>query len=613
MLPPSSMLATKNLGSVAILFPVAICAVVLTAGCSPPGTRAFLDGDRLMREGKYAPAIEKLKRATELLAEAWQPRAWNHLGLAHHQAGQANEAIVAYQQALRLSPNLAVARYNLGRLYLDQNNLPGAIAELSAYTVLDANSLPCWLKLGAALMRSKQFDEAEKCYRNALQLDASQPEALNGMGVIQLQRKRWRDGLVYFNAALEKHSRYAPALLNLAIVYHQHFPNRQLALRRYRDYLEAAPQTPNASAVEEIVRQIEAELNPPPRLTQTNQPAGPATLAQAPSPMTNAPSLRTAATSAPPLLASSTPPPKPAQPKPSPPAERPSTNSEPSSIKPGKIDERPPILASTPTNPPVLAAAATNPPAQVPVKPNAEPPPEKLEVVKLTNEPPPKLPEDIAPAPTPPANNVVVAVEPDNSVTNSPPALPLPPISSKVKPRNEGRGLLDRLNPRTWFGGKETPVSALPPKQVKPGVTTSPAIESPSLGNAVPPPRSAAPPPPAPVSIARYSYRQPDKPAAGDRGKALPIFAEGLNAHRERRLAAAIAAYREALKLDPSFYQANYNLGLAAYEVKDLGQSLIAYEYALAIEPETGDASSASILAIAPDSTVLYRTTIIDP
>ena len=35
--------------------------------------------------------------------------------------------------------------------------------------------------------------------------------------------------------------------------------------------------------------------------------------------------------------------------------------------------------------------------------------------------------------------------------------------------------------------------------------------------------------------------------------------------------------------------------------------------YALAIEPETGGGSSATILAIAPDSTVLYTTTIIDP
>jgi hypothetical protein len=35
--------------------------------------------------------------------------------------------------------------------------------------------------------------------------------------------------------------------------------------------------------------------------------------------------------------------------------------------------------------------------------------------------------------------------------------------------------------------------------------------------------------------------------------------------------------------------------------------------YALAIEPEAGGASSATILALAPDSTVLYTTTIIDP
>jgi hypothetical protein len=35
--------------------------------------------------------------------------------------------------------------------------------------------------------------------------------------------------------------------------------------------------------------------------------------------------------------------------------------------------------------------------------------------------------------------------------------------------------------------------------------------------------------------------------------------------------------------------------------------------YALAVEPETGTSSSATILAIAPDSTVLYRTTVINP
>jgi hypothetical protein len=35
--------------------------------------------------------------------------------------------------------------------------------------------------------------------------------------------------------------------------------------------------------------------------------------------------------------------------------------------------------------------------------------------------------------------------------------------------------------------------------------------------------------------------------------------------------------------------------------------------YALAVEPEAGDSYSASILAFAPDSTVLYTTTIVEP
>jgi hypothetical protein len=35
--------------------------------------------------------------------------------------------------------------------------------------------------------------------------------------------------------------------------------------------------------------------------------------------------------------------------------------------------------------------------------------------------------------------------------------------------------------------------------------------------------------------------------------------------------------------------------------------------YALAIEPEAGDRTSSTILAIAPDGTVRYRTTVVDP
>ena len=68
----------------------------------------------------------------------------------------------------------------------------------------------------------------------------------------------------------------------------------------------------------------------------------------------------------------------------------------------------------------------------------------------------------------------------------------------------------------------------------------------------------------------RYAYQNLTKPAAGNRRKAESFFTQALQAHRERRLTEAIDNYREAAILDPSFFEAHYNLGLAAYELKAL-------------------------------------------
>jgi tetratricopeptide (TPR) repeat protein len=49
-------------------------------------------------------------------------------------------------------------------------------------------------------------------------------------------------------------------------------------------------------------------------------------------------------------------------------------------------------------------------------------------------------------------------------------------------------------------------------------------------------------------------------------------------------------AYRLAARLDPSLFEAQYNLGLAATEAGNLSLALTAYENALAIQPTSLDA-----------------------
>ena len=94
------------------------------------------------------------------------------------------------------------------------------------------------------------------------------------------------------------------------------------------------------------------------------------------------------------------------------------------------------------------------------------------------------------------------------------------------------------------------------------------------------------------------SYLSPTKPATGERGRAEQALARGVLAHGQRELSVALDAYREAVRLDPSLFEAQYNLGLAAYELKDWPLSLSSYETALSINPTSANARFNFALAL---------------
>jgi tetratricopeptide (TPR) repeat protein len=156
---------------------VVLCGL---SGCQPSGPTLARDGVRLLEQGKYERAIEKLVAARERLPGHAQ--LWNHLGLAYHGAYQLKDAINAYQQALRLDPNLAVARYNLGCLWLEQNEYAMAAEQLRSYTLLQPESADGWLRLATALLRDRKLDAAERSFAEVLKRAPTNIEALNSTG-----------------------------------------------------------------------------------------------------------------------------------------------------------------------------------------------------------------------------------------------------------------------------------------------------------------------------------------------------------------------------------------------------------------------------------------------
>ena len=265
------MLTIKNLAG-----KLSVCALAIAfmlGGCTPAGPRALQQGVRLLEAGDFSAAVEKFRLATSLMNTNAQ--AWNYLGVACHRAGDAAGAAQNYQQALKLNRDLVETHFNLGCLWLEQNRLDNAKAELSAFTLRRGNSVAGWLKLGSAQLRAHELSAAENSYTEAMRCSPQHPEALNGLGLIQQQRSRPHEAAQSFEAALQQQPDYAPALLNLAIVAQYSLNNRPRALQKYREYLALPVRPVNWVEVNAAAAALDQDINAASRaaLTTTILPA----------------------------------------------------------------------------------------------------------------------------------------------------------------------------------------------------------------------------------------------------------------------------------------------------------------------------------------------------
>ena len=528
-----------------------IMLLAVLAGCTPPGPRALLEGKRLVDEGKYPEAIQKLRAATALLGGT-NALAWNYLGLACHHAGELAEAERAYQRALWLNHDLSEARYNLGCLWLAQNRLEAAKAEFTACTLRRPNAVEGFLKLGTVQLRTREPSAAETSFTDALRLSPHSAEAWNGLGLARLQRGQAGEAARCFDEALKQQPDCRPALLNLAIVSHQYLKDRQLALEKYREYLALRPAPANAEALLPTVRQLEQELNPPARHVAANEVAQP-------SPKMNV-------------------------------------------LKPAVTNVT--RAASSPKLAPANVARA-EPAAHVP-KPaptNVTAPPANAEVVKLPAEPVLKRAQDVSPAPT-----FAKRAEPLAATSSVPGSAAEPKVAKRgffqrVNPLN------------LFHSGEKTPVRPTPlgPGATPPGgdsAKTAASGAEPAASFLAPPPNGQAahyayksPAKPAPGNRpdaersfaqgvqAQQAQRLPEAMQAyrlavqQDPSLFEAHYNLGLAATEAGNLPAALAAYENALAIQPQSLDARYNFALVLKQANCIFDAVNELERVLASYP----------------------------
>jgi len=125
------------------------------------------------------------------------------LGLLYQRAGQPDRAEKHYREVLARRPDLEPVSAELGDLLEQRGHFRQAEAVLLEGLRNNPESVFLRLHLARILVHDKRLDEALPHYRKVLELEALNVEALRVVGLICLDRGRWREAEKSFASLLE--------------------------------------------------------------------------------------------------------------------------------------------------------------------------------------------------------------------------------------------------------------------------------------------------------------------------------------------------------------------------------------------------------------------------
>jgi tetratricopeptide (TPR) repeat protein len=125
------------------------------------------------------------------------------LGESLAEQGRTEEAIIHYQEVLRLNPCYALAHHNLGCILVDQGRTNEAMNHYIAALKINPKLERTHINLGCILNSKGKRDKAIKHYFDALRLNNKCAEAYNNIGVILALKGKFNVAIVFFQNALQ--------------------------------------------------------------------------------------------------------------------------------------------------------------------------------------------------------------------------------------------------------------------------------------------------------------------------------------------------------------------------------------------------------------------------
>jgi len=169
-----------------------------------------------LKEADPARAVRELKIAIDL--DAQNPEAFFHLGELYLQMNNQDEAILAFEEALRLNPEHAESLKGVAGLYLLKERFKQAIRTLEKARYVKPDPQVDYV-LGMSYAAVDRHLEAIDTFQRSIRLDPDKVEPYIGLGYVFVKVKNWKLGIRTINEGIMRNPRNAELHLILGVLH----------------------------------------------------------------------------------------------------------------------------------------------------------------------------------------------------------------------------------------------------------------------------------------------------------------------------------------------------------------------------------------------------------
>lgn len=187
--------------------------------------------------------------------------AFETLAMVYVDDGNRPMAKLVAARGFKVDDKSAALHYTIGRIYLQENKIPEAVAEMKAALAARPSFRPARVDLAEVSLQYRDFGNAKTYFGDLVKADNKDEPSWIGLGIANKGLGQYEDAKAAYNMVLAGDPKNSVALLDMAILYHRHLNDFANAVKYYQAYLEhPADDGPKIEQVKGWVNELEQTI-----------------------------------------------------------------------------------------------------------------------------------------------------------------------------------------------------------------------------------------------------------------------------------------------------------------------------------------------------------------